>query len=52
MGIEGAKQLNPFAVRFRYEKEATEPDPTFDRVEVIRVATLALAWAAGIVESD
>ena len=26
VGIEDARQLNPFAVRFRYEDEATEPE--------------------------
>lgn len=50
VGIEDAMQLNPFAVRFRYESQATTPDPTFDRFQAVRTATVSVEWAASIMK--
>jgi HEPN domain-containing protein len=50
--IDEVKQLNPFAVRFRYDDlgKVDAPSPALDRAEAVRAATLAVAWARGLVQ--
>ena len=52
VSLDEAKQLKPFAVRFRYDElvQVDAPSPAFDRAQAVRTATLTVAWAKGLVQ--
>ncbi len=51
--IDDARQLDPFAVRFRYEDDTNvvSPDETFDQKGGVAIARQTVDWAGAVVEA-